>query len=181
MLLRRLIPSARALLLTLLLTASSVAAPSAFAQEKEVPRPPGAIYEVDLDDEEIPSYLERTVEFMWLEDGRMWKDRFRARLYPREPVVNERSRINLLIRRYRDSYLRGKANPLRTEIFIRRANSGKPVKQVIERPGTSISFDYRFTHTGQYSVRLVTYYSDIETYTVTLHFSVSLPKPDEKD
>jgi hypothetical protein len=137
--------------------------------------PPGAVYEQDLPPEDLPDYLERVVDFMWLEEGSVWKDRYTVRVYPRLPRVETFTRFNMRIRRTRDDVGRADPSPKKVEITLRRTDGKGHMKQEMVSPGSSVSFDYQFERPGEYIVSIVTYSTDTETYTVTMRFNV-LPK-----
>jgi hypothetical protein len=134
---------------------------------------PGAIYEVELPPEAVPNYLERVVDFMWLEDGHVWKDRFTARVYPRQPSTNTFTRFNLRIQRTRDDASRTAPSPQKVEVTLRRTDGKGQIKRDLPNPGAAASFDYEFERPGEYIASIVTYYSDAETYTVTMRFNVN--------
>jgi len=153
---------------------------SAVWAQTELPPGPGAVYELDIDEEKpVVPYLQRVVEFMWVEHGQVWTDRFYARLYPRHPMVGRNSRINLRIRRYRNGLQRGKAAPLKVEALVRRTDGSGSANYAVEQPGTSVSFDHVFRRAGSYVVSVVTYYSETEKYTVALRFEVRHAPPTE--
>jgi hypothetical protein len=138
---------------------------------------PGAIYEVELPPEAVPNYLERVVDFMWLEGGAVFKDRFTARMYPRQPTVGTFTRFNLRIQRTRDEVGRTPPNPTRVEVTLRRTDGKGQIKRDLPNPGPAASFDYEFERPGEYIASIVTFYSETESYTLTMRFNVNPRSP----
>lgn len=126
-----------------------------------------------------PRYVEREVDFMWTEGRHLWRDRFRVRAYPRTPRVGRSVRISLRIRRTRNGVRKAGPEPLRVEVTVRR-EGGPQWVYTKDEPGDSVSFEHEITRSGPYVVSIVTYYTEVETYTIALRFEAErAPDPDD--
>lgn len=122
-----------------------------------------------------PRFIERVVEFMWLEGSDVWRDIFRVRAYPRTPTVGDKARVSLRIRRTRNGAGKAPPEPLRVECTVRREQGGGQWVYTADKPGHQASFEHEIDRPGRYVASLVTYYTEEETYTISVRFEAVRP------
>lgn len=127
-----------------------------------------------LGSDAVPSndarFVERIVEFVWLEGSDLWTDTFRVRAYPRNPQVGTKARISQRIRRTRNGAGKTPPEPLRVECTIRREDGGGQSTYTANKPGHEVAFEHPVEKPGRYVASLVTWYSEEETYTIAIRF-----------
>lgn len=130
------------------------------------------------DDEEekaLPSNHEKVVDFLWLENGNLYQDRFTARVSPYLLAKGDKARLSIKIRRTKNDQGINAPVPIRIEIQVRRQDGGDHKTYSEENPGSSLSKSHTFKKSGEYVVSFITYYTEDDTRTVAVRFEVERP------
>lgn len=157
---------------TLLLLCLALSCPHPVWAQDDEEDPESHTFIIEPEEEE-PNHHQRVIEFLWMEQGDLWNDRFRGRVYPRDPIQGQRAKLSLLLRRYRNGKRRGSPKPIKVEIHVRRSDGGDSKVYTFENPPENvIKQDHVFNMHGNYVVSFVSYYAENETYTVAVRFEV---------